>query len=156
MNLPKMVILDRDGVCNFASSNPDSPLYYITKVDDLILKPGVKEAVKLIQAHNIPIVLATKQRCVGKGLVTRARVDIINEKLRVLLGVDGWWVCVEENAENKSNLYKEILTKSSLQPHEVALFDDNPEEWKVANLMGLKYYDGTDLLASVKKLFQIV
>ena len=79
MNLPKLCIIDRDNTLCYASRDPSSPIYYILSPDALVLKPGVLEAVKLLQMYSIPMVLATKQKCVSKGLLTRDELFNINE-----------------------------------------------------------------------------
>lgn len=156
MNLPKLAILDRDGTLNFASKDPSSPLYYILSPDHLILKPGVLEAVRLLNFHNIPMVLATKQRCVSKGLLTRDQLFQINERLEFMLGVEFKGVYVEEVEETKAGLYQGILEQSGLNPDDIVVFDDSEIELNVAFRMGIhRRYDGTDLLKSVQSLLQL-
>lgn len=155
MPLPKTIILDRDGVCNYASSNPDSPLYYVRRVEELVIKVGVKEAVGLLRAHNIPLVLATKQKCISKGLVSRQQVDLINARLDRLLDAQFQAIYVEESAEDKSSLYRQILKEGGLRPDEAVLFDDSPREVKVAQTLGITAYDGSDLLTAVRGLLNI-
>lgn len=158
MTVPYPVLLDRDGVINYASHDESSPLYYITRVDDLIIKPGVREAVALLRAHNIPLALATKQRCVSKGLVSREQVDIINQRVNRLLNANFVRIYVEEVAEDKRALYKEALADRGFHGGwngGMVLFDDSPREIKVAQDLGIAAYDGSDLLASVKQVLHI-
>lgn len=152
MTLPKIAIIDRDSTLNYASSNPDSPLYYIKSHSQLILKPGAKEAVQLLNACGIPLILATKQRCVGKGFVSRDEVFKINECLERMLGIQFHSVYVEEIEDNKAGLYREILDKTGVKSSEAILFDDSGHERLVAGKMGIASFDGYDILGSVKDL----
>lgn len=157
MTLPKLIILDRDNTLNYSSSDPDSPLYYITRVEDLVIKNGVAEAVRLIQAHGIPIVLATKQRCIGKKIVGYEQVAIINTRLQRVLNLHLDGLYVEESAEDKSALYQQIIAKykGSIRPEHMVLFDDSRREINVAQSLGIQAYDGSDLLSAVKTLLHI-
>lgn len=152
MTLPKLAIIDRDNCLCFASRDPFSPLYYVLSSDRLVLKPGAREAVRLLEIHGIPMVLATKQRCVSKGLITRDAVFKINDHLESLLGIQFHSVYTEEIEENKAGLYREILAKTGLKPSEVVLFDDSEYEINIAVSMGMKAYCGLTLLESVKML----
>ncbi len=155
MKLPKLVILDRDQTLVFASSDGESPLYYLTKIEQLVLKPGAREAVKLIEAHGIPMVLATKQRCIGKNIVSRHMVGVLNERIRRMLDVSFVGTYIEEMAEDKTALYQAILKDYSLKPLDVVLFDDSAAERGAAAKLGIPSFDGLNLLESVKELFHI-
>ncbi len=155
MTLPKLVILDRDSTLCFASSNPDSPLYYLADVKHLVIKPGVHEAIQLLQAHGIPMMIATRQRCISRGLVSRETVNLINTRLIRLLDFDPIRVMVGENEEDKRKMLEQVIQEASILPSEMVLFDDSPREIKIAQSLGISAYDGTDLLSAVKTLLQI-
>ena len=160
MNLPKLCIIDRDGVLNFASHDPSSPLYYVLSPDHLILKPGVREAVQLLRAHGVPMILATKQRCISKGLITQSQVRSIHDHLESLLGIEFEGICVEESADNKSAIYHAILSNYPVKPGEVVLFDDSQPEIDIASRMGLRVYrvtseDNHNLLSTVRYMLEI-
>jgi len=160
MNLPKLAIIDRDSTLCFASNDPSSPIYYILSPDALILKPGVREAVQLLRAHSIPMILATKQRCISKGLVTQEQVRAIHDHLESLLGIEFDGICVEESAEDKGAIYHAILSNYPVKPEEVALFDDSQPEIDIASRMGLRVYrvtseDNHNLLSRVRHLLEI-
>jgi histidinol phosphatase-like enzyme len=155
MTLPKLCLIDRDSTLNFASSDPESPLYYITDPSCLVLKPGAREAIHLLKAHGIPMILVTRQRCVSKGLVSRETVEAIHARLEVLLGIEFDGICVEETAEDKGALYHAILSNYPMKPEEVVLFDDSGKELYVASQMGIQTYAGAELLESVKHLLHL-
>jgi histidinol phosphatase-like enzyme len=155
MSLPKLVIFDKDGTLSVSSSDPSSPLYYITELDHVILKPGAKEACQVVAAHGVPMVMATKQRCIGKGLVSRERVDLVNRRVERLLGISFEEILVEETHENKINLYHRILARWSTNPQSMHLFDDNKDERIIASRMGITTWDGANLFESVSKAFSL-
>jgi len=155
MNLPRLAILDRDGVLNYASRAPSSPIYYILSQDALVLKPGVLEAVKLLAIHSIPMVLATKQKCVSKKLLTRDELFNINEALETKLGIQFQAVYTEEVEDTKAGLYREILARFEVSPTDTVLFDDSATERGEASKLGISAYDGENLLESVTTLLHL-
>lgn len=158
MKLPKLALIDRDNTLIFASADPESPLYYVTELDRVVLKPGVKEAIELLRIHGIRMVLVTKQRCISKGLASREQVDLINRRTARLLNEPFEQIYVESTAEDKENLFKEVILDHRLDvsPVDMVLFDDSAREIKVAQKLGINAYDGSDLLASVKNLFCVL
>ncbi len=137
----KCLIIDRDGVCVHHSSDPASPFYYILRPEDLVLKPNVREAFSLLsvlrRSTGLKVYLATKQRCIGKGLVTRPQVNHINERLEGLIGFRFDAIYVEESAPDKRALYAAILKDSGARPDETYLIDDSYEELNAAWTLGI-------------------
>ncbi len=154
MILPKLILLDRDNTLIHSSANPESPLYYVTKTEHIVIKPGVVEAIQLIQAHDIHIALITKQRCVSKGLATRTQVDVVNNRVAHILNVN-MVIYVEEAEPDKRKLLELIIERATVKPSEMAFFDDSPHEQSVAKILGIPSYDGSNLLESVKQVLQI-
>lgn len=156
MTLPKLILLDRDGVLNFASSNPVSPLYYVTQIEHIVLKPGAREAIKLIQAHGIPTVLVTRQRCISKGLASREQVNLINVRLERMLEADFDKIYIEESAEDKTAILKRVFADHpTIKPSQMAFFDDSITDLNIAINLGIPSYGGSDLLGAVKMLLNI-
>ncbi len=73
----KAVFLDRDGVIN-----DNSQLYYVTKVSDFKVLPGVKEALRELKALGFLIIIVTNQQAVGKGLMTEQELLQIHEFMK--------------------------------------------------------------------------
>lgn len=61
----KTLFLDRDGVINVENENG-----YILDQQDFVFMDGVLEAMSIFKKHFDLIVVATNQRCVGKGMIT--------------------------------------------------------------------------------------
>jgi D-glycero-D-manno-heptose 1,7-bisphosphate phosphatase len=71
----RAVLLDRDGVMN-----EDLPRG-VLRLEDFRLLPGVLEALASLARARIPAALVTNQANVGRGLVARATVEAIHERL---------------------------------------------------------------------------
>lgn len=156
MNLPKIVLIDRDGVINFHSSDEGSPLYYILDHHNLILKPGVEKALEIIKSFGVPTHLVTKQRCIGKGLISKERVCIFHSRIERLTNFEFDNIYIEENEPNKSFLYKRILAENpNINPQNIWLFDDSQDERTIGARLGFTVFDGTNLLESVIKAFEL-
>lgn len=153
---PKALLLDRDAVINVSSSNPDSPFYYILESSHFIIKPNVHEALEIIKGMEIPTALVTKQRCIGKGLISRERVAILNTRMERLTDFDFEQIYIEENNDTKSDLFKKVLVDlPHINPQDIWLFDDSEIERTIAARMGFTVFDGTNLYESVCKAFQL-
>ncbi len=137
----KCLIIDRDGVCNHHSSDPASPFYYILRWEHLVLKPNVREAFELLSIlkgqTGLKVYLATKQRCISKGLISRPQVDDINHCLQDMVSFRFDGVYVEESASDKRALYAAILKDSGVRPDEAYLIDDSMDEHNAAWGLGI-------------------
>src|SRR3990167_3048175 len=94
-----LIILDRDGVINFDS--PD----YIKSPDELIPIPGSIEAIVKLTQAGFPIVVATNQSGVNRGLFSLKVLNDIHQKMIshiVNAGgkIDGIYFCPHTPAEN--------------------------------------------------------
>ena len=59
------VFLDRDGVLN-----PHIPGGYLLAADDVVVLPGVAQAVRRLNDAGLPVIVISNQQGVGKGLMT--------------------------------------------------------------------------------------
>ncbi|MBL8994222.1 MAG: HAD-IIIA family hydrolase [Spirochaetia bacterium] len=90
-NKQKAIFLDRDGVLN-----TDQP--FIHRSEDLVLLPGVLEAVKQINQSDFLSVVVTNQTVVARGLCDFGQLRRIHNKLEWQLGhagakLDAIYVC---------------------------------------------------------------
>ncbi len=77
-----VVFLDRDGVIN------DLPAYTFGP-ERMALIPGAARAIRRLNEAGIPAVVVTSQSSIGAGYVTRAIVDLVNERMQQLLAAEG-------------------------------------------------------------------
>lgn len=158
----RALIIDRDSVINHASKDPSSPLYYITDWADFCFKPNVHEAFGLLEVlqrrTGLKVYLATKQRCVSKGIVSRSKIDAINDTMQDHLGFHFDGVYVEESAPDKRALFAAIAADSGIEPHDMHLIDDSPSEAEVFKSIGGRTWatgEYANLYAEVCSLFAI-
>lgn len=90
----KAIFLDRDGVINQKPEEGE----YITCWADFHLLPGVAEAVALLNGAGYVTVVVTNQRCVAKGLLSAAQLEMLHERmsqalLRANAKLDGIYYC---------------------------------------------------------------
>ena len=81
----EFVFLDRDGVLN----EKPSPGEYITSCEELIVLPGVPEAVAALNRSGRKVIVVTNQRGVARGLYTLHDLTQIHEKLTKILAEHG-------------------------------------------------------------------
>ena len=73
----RAVFLDRDGVINRKA--PDGQ--YVTRWEDFHLLPGAIEGIAQLNRAGFCIVIVTNQRCVAKGLLTEAELEILHRRM---------------------------------------------------------------------------
>ena len=88
----KLVLLDRDGVLNEDRAD------FVKAPGELVLVPGAAAAVARLTGAGIRVAVCTNQSCVGRGIITADRLELIHAHLRNLLAregarVDAFFVC---------------------------------------------------------------
>lgn len=75
--MTKGVFLDRDGVINRKPPEGD----YITRWEDFHILPGVSEGIAQLNRARFRVIVVTNQRCIAKGLITAAELELIHEQM---------------------------------------------------------------------------
>lgn len=83
-NSRRIAFLDRDGVIN-----QYLPGEYVCIPDELILLPGVVDAIKALNDAGWLVALVTNQQGIGKGLMSQADLDDVHAKLFAALDAIG-------------------------------------------------------------------
>jgi D-glycero-D-manno-heptose 1,7-bisphosphate phosphatase len=87
MNTPtSAVFLDRDGTLI-------EERHYLSVPDQVVLFPGVTEALRQLQDAGLALVLVTNQSGVGRGYFTMTEVDRVHERLTRQLAPGGVSLC---------------------------------------------------------------
>ncbi len=91
-DLPKLVILDRDGVINQDSDA------YIKSADEWIPIPGSLEAIARLNHAGIAVTVATNQSGIGRGMFSVEDLNEMHAKFQRALGrvgghIDGIFFC---------------------------------------------------------------
>jgi D-glycero-D-manno-heptose 1,7-bisphosphate phosphatase len=92
--MPRLVLLERDGVIN--EDRPD----VVRNPDQLVLLPGAAAAIARLNAAGIKVAVVTNQPAVGRGLLSQPMLDRIHAELRRRLaredaGLDALHVCTD-------------------------------------------------------------
>lgn len=85
------LFLDRDGVIN-------EEVRYLHDPKDLIVIPGVAEAIAAINRRGIPVVVVTNQAGIGRGYYDVQAYESVNRAIGEILAqanahVDAWYFC---------------------------------------------------------------
>ena len=83
MNLPKLIILDRDGVINHDSDN------YIKSPSEWLPINGTAEAIAKLNKLGIKVGVATNQSGIGRGLFDEKMLNSIHQKMHMYLSEHG-------------------------------------------------------------------
>ncbi len=92
------VFLDRDGVLSRAIV-VNGKSYAPRQLSDFRLLPGAKESVSRLKQVGFMVIVVTNQPDVGNGLIDRALVEIMHEKLRKNTNVDSIYLCPHRQIE---------------------------------------------------------
>lgn len=95
----KSLFLDRDGVLNVLR-----PKDYVKTPDELVLLPGVAEAIDLCRRQFGHIFIVTNQQGIGKGLMTEADLESIHRSLIDAIGpIDRIYHCAALESTHSFN-----------------------------------------------------
>jgi D-glycero-D-manno-heptose 1,7-bisphosphate phosphatase len=92
------VFLDRDGVLNEVVMRQDrveSP----RALDEFRIVPDAAAAVARLKAAGLPVLVVTNQPDVARGLLSRADLDAMLDRLRTEVGIDDALACPHDDAD---------------------------------------------------------
>ena len=160
----KALFLDRDGVINVLRRND-----YVKCPDEMVLLPGVAEAMMQLRSTFERIFIVTNQQGIGKGLMTEADLEAVHAKMTAAMPgcIDRIYYCPElESAHSfrrKPNIgmalqarreYPEVRLKDSIMVGDsmtdmlfgrragmtTVLVGDNSDVWQTRpHLVDLRY-----------------
>lgn len=126
-----LILLDRDGVLN-----RDTPDDYVKSPDELVMLPGVGQAVARLNARGWPVAVCTNQACIGKGIIDEAMLGRIHDKLFDALARDGAkidalffapdppWAATERRKPG-AGMLREAMQRFRASPQETVFIGDN-------------------------------
>ena len=68
--------------------------------DEVVVLPGVKEAIILLQKNQIVPVVVTNQPDVARGLTTKYEVEAVNQRIREITSIEHFYVCIHDDADD--------------------------------------------------------
>jgi len=92
------VFLDRDGVINRSDIRDGKP-FAPTTLEGFDILPGVQGALSALNDAGFKIIVTTNQPDVKKGIVDKAVVEAMNDRLRQSLAIDDIKVCYHVNED---------------------------------------------------------
>lgn len=83
--MKKAIFLDRDGVINQKAPEGD----YIIRWEDVRFLDGVAEGVAKLHRHGFTVIVVSNQRCVSKGMISPAELEILHARMLNRLAESG-------------------------------------------------------------------
>ncbi len=137
--MPKMIILDRDGVINEDSDD------YIKSVDEWNPIPGSLEAINRLKKAGYLVIVATNQSGIARGLFNEEVLRQIHDKMHRLLAsrgasVDGIFYCPHGPQDNctcrkpKPGLLFQIAKQFDINLAETVFVGDSISDIRAAEM----------------------
>lgn len=137
----QLIILDRDGVINYDSDD------YVKSVDEWQALPGSLEAIAEINKLEIPVVIATNQSGVARGLFTIDDLRAMHTKLQVELArhqgyLNHIYYCAHHPDDNcacrkpKPGMYLQAMKDFNADPKHTLVIGDSLRDLEAADAAG--------------------
>lgn len=142
MNLPKAVLLDRDGVINFDS--PD----YILAPEQWEAIPGSVEAIARLTKAGIPVAICSNQSGLGRGMMNEELFHAIHAKMLLAIEEAGGMLThaaycphkPEDHCECRKplpGLIIEALDALGVNAHDAMMIGDSTRDIEAAHAAGV-------------------
>ena len=139
---PRAVFLDRDGTLI-------RHVPYLRDPADVVLLPGVREAMARARAAGVMLFLFTNQSGVGRGMFTLAEVEACNARMIELLDLGPQpftAMCVATEAPDDPPRYRkpsprfihEMLERPGLDCEAAWMLGDSPVDWEAGLNAGIQ------------------
>jgi D-glycero-D-manno-heptose 1,7-bisphosphate phosphatase len=143
MNLPKAILLDRDGVINF-----DSPDYILTP-EQWEAIPGSLEAIAKLHDAGIPVAICSNQSGLGRGMMNEELFRAIHAKMLLAIEEAGGMLthaayCPHAPEEKCScrkplpGLILEALNALHVKAGDALMIGDSTRDIEAAHAAGVK------------------
>jgi D-glycero-D-manno-heptose 1,7-bisphosphate phosphatase len=137
----KVVLLDRDGVLNEDRAD------YVKNPGELVLIPGVGEAIAKLNGAGLRIAIVSNQSAVGRGIISQGMLDEINARLLSELRkagakIDLFLVCTDapgqpsQRRKPAPGMLREALTHFRAQPLDAVMIGDQVSDLLAAKAAG--------------------
>lgn len=98
MSARRAVFLDRDGVLNASVLRQGKP-YPPASADEVVVIPGVPEALRRLRDAGYMLIVVTNQPDVARGTTTKEAVEAINRRLAEELPLDEFRTCFHDGPD---------------------------------------------------------
>ncbi|MDH3504980.1 MAG: HAD-IIIA family hydrolase [Nitrospirota bacterium] len=135
------VFLDRDGTLNHDRG-------YVTSPEQLVLFPGVPEAIARLNHLGVMVLLVTNQSAIGRGMMTIEGLELIHERLAELIrpygaSIDGIFFCPHRPQDGcgcrkpKAGLIDQAVNRFALDLSQCYLVGDKRSDLEVAQTVSV-------------------
>lgn len=139
-----LVLLDRDDTLNVRVLGG-----YVTRPEDLVLLPGAAAAVARFTGAGCRTVLVTNQRGIARGLMTRADLAAVHQRLHAGLAargghLDAVVICPHAEGEcacrkPRDGMLREALARAPwARPQRCVMIGDRPDDLEPATGLGMR------------------
>ncbi len=136
--MPKLIILDRDGVINYDSKK------YIKSADEWLPIPGSLEAIARLNQAGYRIVVITNQSGLSRGLFTLDELNKIHQKMHKLLAeaggsIEAIFFCPHSERENcecrkpRAGLFRSLAERLGISLTNVLAVGDSWRDLQAAS-----------------------
>lgn len=124
-HMERVVFLDRDGTLN-------REVHYLHKISDLLILPGVPEALKLLKDAGYKLVVVTNQAGVARGYYREEDVEALHAYMNRILApmggaIDAFYFC-PHHPEHGKGIYKR---KCRCRKPDTGMFEKAQEHFSV-------------------------
>jgi D-glycero-D-manno-heptose 1,7-bisphosphate phosphatase len=142
--LPRLVLLDRDGVLN------QDRLDYVKSPAELVLLPGAPAAVARLNRAGIKVAVVTNQSAVGRGILSLAALDAIHADLTARLAaadavLDALLFAPDtpdqatERRKPGPGMLREAMARFGVAPADTVMIGDQPTDAEAAHRAGIDF-----------------
>jgi len=144
----KAIFIDRDGVINKDPAGWTEHSY-VTDPRDLHILPGVIEALKLLDRHNIKVIVISNQAGVAKGYFTKEMLAKVTSKMLDEIGRNGARIeevmyCMHRDEDKcrcrkpNTGMLERAIDKYNISARETYFIGDGEVDVIAGKKMGLK------------------
>lgn len=135
------VFLDRDGTLNYDDG-------YVTSPEQLVLFPGVPDAIARLNALGVLVILVTNQSAIGRGLMSSNDLTNIHARLSALIRpygatIDAFFTCPHHPRDEcgcrkpRTGLIDQAVDRFSLDVSKCAFVGDKRSDMEAAWKVGI-------------------
>lgn len=157
------LFVDRDGVINVAPPVGQ----YVTRPEELELRPGVVEALRLARGAGYLIIVITNQRGVSLGLMTMEDLEAVHARMREELArggaqVDDIYVCphgLDDDCEcrkPKPGMILAAAEKWGIELSQSFVLGDSDRDLEAGRRAGCRTIRITDQYGPLEAVFDIL
>ena len=142
--MPRLVLLDRDGVLNEDRDD------YVKSPDELVVYPGAPAAVARLNRAGVKVAVVSNQSVVGRGIIAPERLDEIHARLTARLAADGAALDAllfapdhperaTERRKPGAGMLREAMARFHAAPADTVMIGDQPTDVEAARRAGVDF-----------------